>query len=284
MPDNKTRGHDQGSTNPQSQPPPANLEGDSKPPFIEGAETEVISQNAKGQQYITKYDLRSMLRGKGQIVLSTLTLLAIIGQAYIFDKQWDVMQTSIDETRHTRELEYRAYVGAKSVILQTRTDNPAWGDVYVLCINTGRTPGVEGKLRFNIEKRDTSLPENYSVNDAQRPGSKTIYLPNIEVAHVVGAIGTKVADVLASNPLDTQLPSNATGNKSKPKTQTSVSEPLIVPNLNPPPSPNLTSGWYVFGIIEYKDIFGKPHFTKFCFINTPGTASWSQCTTYNDAN
>ena len=41
---------------------------------------------------------------------------------------------------------------------------------------------------------------------------------------------------------------------------------------------------YVFGRIEYRDIFHVVHLTTFCMQATPDLANFTDCSTYNDAN
>jgi len=212
------------------------------------------------------------------LVIFTGLILIVTGvYAYFSYGQWSSMDKTIGETQKSRELEYRAYVGAKGATYHPRADNPAWGDVNLIVINSGRTPIREGKIRRVFEVRDAPPPETTLINEDTHPASKVVYIPQIEYSHYVGAIPTQVADILANTP--------ATQN-AQPKQQgapTSEASP-IVPSLNPPEMPEFGKGWYVYGIIDYKDIFEQWHSTKFCFFIAPKKSSFIQCPTFNDSN
>src|SRR5260370_39127153 len=97
--------------------------------------------------------------------------------------QWTSMEKSTKEMRNNRELEYRAYVGVKGVLFQMRADNPAWGDVSVISVNTGRTLGRDGKIRAIVERRDASPPDNTVINEPPQAGSRILYVPSLNLMH-----------------------------------------------------------------------------------------------------
>jgi hypothetical protein len=211
------------------------------------------------------------------VIFTGLILVVTAVYAYFSYGQWSSMEHSIEETRKSRELEYRAYVGAKGAIYKQRGDNPAWGDVHLIVINSGRTPIREGKIRHVFEVRDAPPPEGTLINENTHPGSKVVYIPQIDYSTLVGAIPTNIADMIVSPPAS---PSQS---KQQVETPAPVASPIIA-RLQPPEMPSFGKGWYVYGIIDYKDIFEKWHATRFCFYIAPKASSFSQCPTFNDAN
>jgi hypothetical protein len=92
-------------------------------------------------------------------VLSLLVLVAIIAQAVIYWLQWKSMQDSIAETKHNRQLEYRAYVVVRTVRLTPNVKFPQLGDITVTEFNSGRTP-AEGRIQAMLDYRTDSPPED----------------------------------------------------------------------------------------------------------------------------
>jgi hypothetical protein len=273
MPSGRTRDRDKAKTDTLRKPVAT---------LVESAEIKPADAETDDQHQITKGDNRPWFRHPA-IILSILMLAAIIAQAVIFDFQWSAMQTAIDESKRTRELEYRAYVAAKGVTFTARPDNPAYGEIRVVTTNSGRTPGI-GKMKVNFDQRANPLPEDTVINEPDQVGSKIVFTPSVEYETAVGVMGNKIADLLME----------AQGNGSTTVKPQSKSQPVpdklspapAVPSLIPPnvrPA-NAYTGTYVYGIIEYRDIFEKQHWTKFCFFNAPGTNKWISCPTFNDSN
>ncbi|MGD1155048.1 MAG: hypothetical protein ABSA41_04400 [Terriglobia bacterium] len=188
----------------------------------------------------------------------------------------------MDETRTNRELEYRAYVGAKAAVLVPRTDNPAWAEVVIISTNTGRTPALNGRMRYQIEKRQNPLPEDTKLNQPDVQGGKTVYLSLVDMSTTIGLIGTTVADVLMTT--QTNPTTQNAARPTKPPKQAQIVPPPATPSLTPPETLHSFVGWYAYGIIDYTDIFGRPHWTKFYFFNLPGTATWVSCPSFNDTD
>jgi len=220
-------------------------------------------------------------------ILSLMILSAIIVQAVIYHWQWRSMQASIEETQKNRELEYRAYVGAKGALYVPRSDNPAYGNVILVSVNTGRTGVRELKIRKALEPRDSSPPDTTEVkDDGSGLTSKIAYLPNIEYRSYMGVIETQLADILrAQQTLAAQGISTAPAPTPQKK---SANEPMgnqgPVASLSVPPMPEFGKGYYLYGVIEYKDIFSKLHSTRFCFFIPPKSSEFLACPTFNDAN
>lgn len=248
MPQNKTGDRDKGETDPQPTLPIGLSERQSIPALVKGAEPKPVEYEPQNQQAITEKAVTPWFR-KPQVILSALTLAAIIAQLVIFDFQWGAMQTAIEETKETRELEYRAYVGAKGVVFQPRADNPAWADLTLVTTNTGRTPGREGKIRVQSGRRDTPLPENAVVDEPEHPGSKIVFVPLIDNTTGAGLATTGIADMILNSP---PAPAVQPQTSAKPAP---VIPPVVIPSLKPPETrANNIAGVYVYGIIDYKDI------------------------------
>lgn len=216
------------------------------------------STNSKWTVIWTKHWLSNFL----QVVV----IIILVFHGYLLNKHWQAMTDSIDETRRNRELEYRAYVAMKSVKLVPRTNNPVIGDVIISIANTGRTPAKITKVQAQLKDRESPIPDNPVYDAGDGFPSIAVLAPQVDIEINVAPIATSEADkVLAA--------SNQQADKSK-SASTSVPLPIIVTSKK----------FYAYGLIEYTDIFGKPHSTKFCVVNTPGTGSWINCSNYNDAN
>lgn len=270
MPNRPPRKRDQNTASEQSANVPARA-------VIPTNQSSSEASNS-GDKIAVTFDQRHNSHDKIQnwlMVIFTGLILFVTAVYSVFSYgQWDSMDRSIGEAQKSRELEYRAYVGAKGAVFTQRADNPAWGDVNLIILNSGRTPIREGKMRRVFERRDAPPPENTLINEEINPGSKIVFIPQIEYSHRVGAIPTGLADVLVR--------SNVPSPQKRPIEVPAPSP--ILPSLTPPEMPDFGPGWYVYGIIDYKDIFDKWHITRFCFYIAPKTASFVQCPTFNDAN
>ncbi len=185
-------------------------------------------------------------------IFNIVLVLVTSTYAYITYEQMKIMNLSLDETKVSRELEYKAYVGIKDCILIKHPDNSSLADLNIKFINTGRTPGLDGKIRVKVEARETPVPEQSDISlkdDAVI--SKLVLFPQVEYTNKAGTLETNEAHSLLTK---------------QPKV-------IVESRKN-----------YVYGVIEYSDIFNKPHKTRFCYQNIPLTAEWNLCPTFNDAN
>ncbi len=267
MPDQKTAQREQGAISGHTSfvaktgPPDQNeIHADSRPPVGEN-KADTPSQNKQNRWVVG---------------LTALIFLVTCVYSYFSWGQWSSMEKALGETKRNRELEYRAYVGTKGIVCPVRADNPAWCDVIVISTNSGRTPGLSGKFKYAIEHRETPPPDDTILNQPDLPGSKIVFAPLTDTQTTIGLIGTRMADTLVSPPSGPTM-------EREPKKKTPGAPAPVVPSLIPPQSLHFSSGYYVFGVIEYNDIFGKQHWTKFCYFNTPGTSGWINCPTFNDA-
>jgi hypothetical protein len=198
--------------------------------------------------------------------LQVVVIIILVFHGYLLNRHWQAMTDSIDETKRNRELEYRAYVGMKSVKLVPRTNNPVIGDIIVAIANTGRTPAKITRVQAQLRDRESPIPDNPVYDTGDGFPSTAVLAPQVDIEISIAPIATSEADkVLAAR--------NQQANKSQ----------IALTNV-PPPIIVTSKKFYAYGLIEYTDIFGKPHSTKFCVVNTPGTGSWVSCSNYNDAN
>jgi len=158
--------------------------------------------------------------------------------------EWRSLRNGQEELRRIQQLGERAYVVVKGAAEQPKAGDPKWDAVVVTSINTGRTPALNGQFEFVLEHRDTPVPEGTVMNQRDWSGHSIVFPPSLEISTRVGMIET-----------------GADGN-----------------------SAGATSGNYVYGLIEYDDVFKVHHWTKFCFVQAAGSEAWSRCSTFNGAD
>lgn len=157
--------------------------------------------------------------------LSWLVLVAVILQVVIYRKQWHAMQDTLSEMRISRELENRAWVGVKNLNFR---ESPFGGhDILASFVNSGNTPAIV-RVAFVGEPREDSPPDNIKLQQAPHEGSRIALFPHVEV----------------TNRIYTLPPGHA---------------PVTLQPTNP------DHAWYLYGVLEYDDAFGRHHTTKFCY-------------------
>lgn len=185
------------------------------------------------------------------------------------------MDKALEETKRNRELEYRAYVVVKGAHLVAEPTNPAIGNLFITVINTGRTPGLNGKVVSEVEFQENPPPESTVINPPDQTPSKSVFAPQIEFLKLAGSLPTDEARKIR----EAETQQRQAGSSESPKRASTTPRPI--------PSPRVyrdNRKIFVYGKVEYDDIFGKHHETKFCFVNSPGTPIWWHCQTFNDAN
>ena len=157
--------------------------------------------------------------------------------------EWRSLRNAQEELRKTQQMEARAYVVVKGAAEQPNAGDRKWATVVVTSINTGRTPALNGQFEYILEHRDTPVPEGTVMNQRDWSEHKTVFPPSLEITKEVGKIEKGAGSAGAG----------------------------------------ATSGAYVYGLIEYDDVFRVHHWTKFCFVQAAGTAEWRRCGTFNAA-
>jgi hypothetical protein len=199
-------------------------------------------------------------------ILTALMVITLIYHGLQFERQWNAMRDSISETKRSRELEYRAYVGVKSVYISPQFSNAAEGKAMIVYSNTGRTPAFNTTIRVDHSMRETPIPEDTSFPAADIQLSKAIMMPLTDMFVDAGVIPIMVV---------------ATGPVTTPAVPKIIqTEPF--PSSSPTATNKMFKGqWYVYGVIEYDDIFGQHHRTKFCSYNVWGQSVFFPCPGYN---
>lgn len=260
MPQNNPRKANQTKTDGKTELASSELVGTSVPALVEGAKPEVIYYKPEEDQDIPKGRATRWLYYRSQIVLSVLTFAVVLFNAV----QWR-------ETRNTRELEFRAYVSVKGIDIQRKPNSPGFGQFVIGYINSGRTPAMNVTVLINTNMRENPIPDDVGFATPDSQPSKTVLAPLVDVTTAVGAF--PINEPLPN--LGTQMPSPQGGTEA----QASPAPPPIQT-----PIPFISQDrkeYYVYGKIEYDDIFGNHHKTKFCLINTPFTTGFRSCSNYN---
>ncbi|HUJ39556.1 MAG TPA: hypothetical protein VLW54_03340 [Candidatus Acidoferrales bacterium] len=157
--------------------------------------------------------------------------------------EWRSLRNGQEELRKIEQLQARAYVAVKGAEKHPKPGDAKWAEVTVTSINTGRTPALNGQFEYILEHRDTPVPEGTVMNQRDWSGHKTVFPPSLEITKDVGMIETGAGSGQAG----------------------------------------AASGEYVYGLIEYDDVFQVHHWTKFCFVQATGAAEWRRCATFNAA-
>ncbi len=200
-------------------------------------------------------------------VIMAIATLAIAGATifytYYSHKQWKVMTETLNQSRAALDatienfrLDQRAWVGPIHVILPEYVANGK--QVYikegqpmkigVFVANSGKTPAL--KVKNNFATRFLKAGDEFDPNDH-------IKKPSIQASSVL------------QPGMNFSLKPLPEGNSSKSDVD------------------DLTSGRYIlymFGLITYEDIFGRPHTSKFCLSLSPDLQTFTSCSIYNEAD
>jgi hypothetical protein len=160
--------------------------------------------------------------------LPLFTLFAVIYQAVVYRRQWNAMQDTLKEMGVSRELENRAWVGLKDLKFEPRpaVDGVVGANLIATFINSGQSPAI---VTITIEGKELeqSPPDDLAYPVLPTKASQLPLFPHAEVEKEL------------------------------------ISLPKGVPIVLNPKSPE--HAWYIYGTIQYEDIFGYRHTTKFCY-------------------
>jgi hypothetical protein len=187
--------------------------------------------------------------------------------------EWRSLRNAEEESRRIQQLGARAYVFVKGAAEYPKAGDPKWAAVVVTSINTGRTPALNGQFEYILEHRDTPVPEETVVNQRDWSGHRIVFPPSLEVTTGVGMIETDAGGNSGGPPKGPRKSPAAAGDA----TASSIAG-AAPGGVSQPES---AGGNYVYGLIEYDDVFKVHHWTKFCFFHAPETAGWSRCSTFN---
>ena len=207
-------------------------------------------RRAAGDNQERRHRNRSFGLDVATLVVSTITMGAVIYYAVVAAHQRDAMREQVKEMRLTNKLtqdaqqrtlevvaaENRAWIGVKSSDLEIKIGKPAVANVQL--INTGRTPALNVRARAGCVHGG-----NYSQTNVPPPGTAIgpiVILPNMqkEIPCVVDRQTTE-ADVAAFR--------------------------------------NGTRQFIYAGTIEYTDRFGGAYVSTFCYFYHPKADSLIIC-------
>jgi hypothetical protein len=173
------------------------------------------------------------------------------------------MERSITETKSSRELEYRAYVAVKKAEMVSHGTGSVLQDVVVTYTNTGRTPAMNCTMFGTMEYSPIPIDDVPLPSPEDSVISRMVVAPMGEFTLVTGSL--KAPQLDSAQKLG-RTPAEGLAPRSPAQTRNFESHE------------NQLSGYfYTRGVIEYDDIFGKHHSTRFCFFNPPGTSDWYGC-------
>jgi hypothetical protein len=165
-------------------------------------------------------------------LFNLMVAFAVIAQVIIYRQQWHVMQEGLKETRISREIENAAFVGVKDHLIESPPLHIGSNKIDIGLVNSGRTPA------FNV----TTI-QDQSIS----PIGPVQFIPTlpVSVAMVPGTIlsptvSTGVAFFVSLT--EEQV--------------TAITERKLF--------------LYVWGIVNYADIFGHKHWTRFCMVYHQG--------------
>jgi hypothetical protein len=190
------------------------------------------------------------------MLIFTAALVTITGinacyskkQLNVIAEQGRLMNAALEETKRTREIENAAYLFATHAILESPVESGKYPVTNLEFENTGRTPA----LHTRINALSAFFEKRSMVEEGELPPA-TIPLPY--PSEGVFPPGGKVP-----------------GKVSPPN--------LSKDNLIEASQAGFTL--YVWGTIDYEDIFGKPHRTEFCFANQSNdVTTFTVCSRHN---
>jgi hypothetical protein len=225
--------------------------------FAQGLEIRKPTADATDDRNYQRWTLR----------VQVATLVALVVYAVFMYFQWqetinatDTAQQAVHEARLTRQqsqqafyatvnqfhLEQRAWIGVLGVgNLKVKVGESPQASVIV--VNSGKTPAVYVKqiISGNILPKGQS---SFIYKSSPAEKSQSVIQPGMNVR----------IDFPANEP---------------PVTQTSADDIKYG-----------RATFHIYGKITYQDVFGKEHYTTFCFIVTPDLTSTEWCAEYNDSD
>jgi len=179
-----------------------------------------------------------------------VTAFAVIAQAIIYRKQWQIMQQQweamnegLRETRISRELENRPWlmVIALNLARPLKVGEPPIAALTLM--NKGNTPAIGVRIRSTLEIRDIPVPN---------PAPPVAVFGNISVPII--APHSEAASFVPRRAALSQAELNDIG--AMPRSRKQI---------------------YIWGVLEYRDVFGKPHNTGYCFVYQFDSTHFAAC-------
>lgn len=190
-------------------------------------------------------------RKAARLALSFQIVLVLTTIVYTFFSyhQWQSMRSELQETRLTREIENRAYLNVKYPKMNKELTTGEQPIATVVIFNTGNTPAQNVTMTTLIEGVDASKPEPdpRKIVPPANPRSVGVIQREVDISTEVSS-STVLTDELIHRVNQGQL------------------------------------RLYVWGLVKYEDMFGKPHRAGFCAVLKPGTTTFDMCSGGNFAD
>jgi hypothetical protein len=166
-------------------------------------------------------------------------------------KSAQAAQNAVKLAQDQMRVDQRAWLGAQDSTYSIAESGPIHSSVFVT--NSGRSPAVEIVCKMTgitkEERNAIRISDIIYPADLQAIKAGTLF-PNTHIPLIAGGI-----------PMDPEM------------------QKIWFKNIQ-------SSAWgvYFFGEIQYRDIFGKEHWTHFCNAYVPDTKSGAPCAIYNETD
>jgi hypothetical protein len=170
--------------------------------------------------------------------LGAITLAVLVYQGMIMRKQSQVMieqsslmSKNLEDSRETREIENRAWVGLKTGLLHAPVKDAPRVKGILRFENVGKTPAMNCTLKTHYEYSERKRPERLDEPQTLSIGRITIMPGNTSDQEFIIELNHEAYNLAMKN----------------------------------------RGSLYIWGILEYNDVFGMPHKTDFCLNTDSGS-------------
>ena len=198
------------------------------------------------------FEIAGIIAGIGVLILLwkqygelVKTTQVAVGQLKVMKTQSDAMQGQLQEMQTNRNLDERAWLFVYEITNAPIEDSPSNGVFFVTFKNYGRTPA------FHVH------------------GS---------IAFTMDATAIPKLDFFTTPHTDMTVAPDGTSSSGIPMNAVNAAFPLAIQAMeNGKPS-------YFFGAAWYDDIFGKHHWTQFCYVMQPGLKTFKDAPFHNECD
>jgi hypothetical protein len=138
------------------------------------------------------------------------------------------MERAIDESKISREIENRAFVGVENVCLNLALKGEGQKAVEAIFVNVGKTPALNATAVMNVIVGEVNDPAHQTKDTFSYKPSSGVLLPNTKMA-ITRHVYHDVCEEAVNNHLENLI---------------------------------------VWGVVRYEDVFRNSRETRFCFFNT----------------
>ncbi len=167
------------------------------------------------------------------IIFNGLVVCVIVIHAFYYNKQWKAMESALNETRVSRQIEDRAWISLTEAQVQGGA-NP--GEVLLVSAkikNSGNSPAVNTVIKAGISIEDDIILPNRPL----RPSDLSGFTSDLSEPPFI--LGPGVEHLINSRP----MPVSDQGAFNRKNNITRIK---------------------IFGVVEYEDIFRRKHWMTFC--------------------